>query len=458
MENILTSEDKCKINQIIKKEFESSTIHAIPNIIRNKSYFFKFFWTFWFIASSGVCLWFMSESIITFFDYEVVNKISAVNKMSIEFPTVTICNLNFATSNFSSDLYEEIKNETYLDISQISYSSNKTTSEFTDQSFYLLKNYLFMLLAKSKAKLKGSSYVKKLGLSLNEMLIVCLFNAQICSENDFEYFYSYNYGNCFKFNYANDKFASNNGKDYGLVLQLYVAPSSFFSVYDGLTIFIGDKDYDLTTTEGIDAPTGFSTNVAIQRVTTESQPKPYSECTENLSISEDYDSLDYKLSVKNNNPYNRGFCFRMCFRKYLENNCNCTDSIDFSYYGIKPCLSIAELQCTYKAYSSFINNKVYEEANSCDCPIKCKITNYFTTVSLSKFPSLNYANVLLKNPNVISKLPNATFESLKENILSFNVYYNDLTQVTISESPKILLPDLIANLGGTLGLFLGKIS
>ena len=46
----------------------------------------------------------------------------------------------------------------------------------------------------------NDSYKRSLGYSIEEMLITCLYNNKQCAPRDFNWYYSYNYGNCFSFN------------------------------------------------------------------------------------------------------------------------------------------------------------------------------------------------------------------------------------------------------------------
>ena len=41
---------------------------------------------------------------------------------------------------------------------------------------------------------------KKLGYPFEDMLIDCKFEANTCSASEFEWYYDYNYGNCYRFN------------------------------------------------------------------------------------------------------------------------------------------------------------------------------------------------------------------------------------------------------------------
>jgi hypothetical protein len=48
-----------------------------------------------------------------------------------------------------------------------------------------------------------------------------------------------------------------------------------------------------------------------------------------------------------------------------------------------------------------------------------------------------------------------TYEVLRDNTLAVRIYFEDTSYVYITENPKTVLVDLIATIGGILGLFLG---
>ena len=48
-----------------------------------------------------------------------------------------------------------------------------------------------------------------------------------------------------------------------------------------------------------------------------------------------------------------------------------------------------------------------------------------------------------------------TYENVTRTFFALRVYYDDLKYTLIKQQPKIELFDLISNIGGTLGLFLG---
>lgn len=63
----------------------------------------------------------------------------------------------------------------------------------------------------------------------------------------------------------------------------------------------------------------------------------------------------------------------------------------------------------------------------------------------------------MNNSLIIDKFPNGTltYDNLKKSVLSFRVFYDELSYTQINQQPLVLLTNLISNIGGILGLFLG---
>ena len=77
-------------------------------------------------------------------------------------------------------------------------------------------------------------------------------------------------------------------------------------------------------------------------------------------------------------------------------------------------------------------------------------------MSASTFPNKQTSDGLIYIYNGLDfSRNNLTFEQYKNNLVAFNVYYEELVYTQISESAKVTSIDLVANIGGVLGLFLG---
>ena len=181
---------------------EGSSIHALPNIVRNKYYSIKVVWFVCFIASTAGCCFLIIQSVNDYLSFDVVTKIQVKEKDKITFPMIKICPTTPFTSNFSLQLAQRIFNTTNVD--ELIYSrnrfSNKTDPYLVQSNFYIervVANYLFQ----ANAFNMNSAYRKLLGPTVDEMLISCWSDLITCNKsNDLGYFYDILYGNCFRFN------------------------------------------------------------------------------------------------------------------------------------------------------------------------------------------------------------------------------------------------------------------
>ena len=87
------------------------------------------------------------------------------------------------------------------------------------------------------------------------------------------------------------------------------------------------------------------------------------------------------------------------------------------------------------------------------CPEECNSTSYLMAASFSNYPAKSYAEnyLLLNNTKKIYK----NYQELKNNVLALNIYFSDLSFTLIGQQAKMVFLDLISNIGGLLGLFVG---
>jgi hypothetical protein len=163
----------------------------------------------------------MIKSTLSYLSFDVVTQINIIRAPAVEFPMVTVCNKSpFKTYGPNFFLYDQFKE---IDNSASYYFQ-----------YYDISTTLFLLQYLSKALLYNESITDekraKLGFNLEEMMITCRYNNIYCSTADFEYFYTYQFGNCYRFNSGknstNDKVklkkATNPGLKNALRLELFV--------------------------------------------------------------------------------------------------------------------------------------------------------------------------------------------------------------------------------------------
>ncbi len=450
-----------KINEIIKsteETLEGSSIHAIPNIIRNKFLIVKAVWCICFLVSFGFCCWFIVESIFSYLSYDIVTSIKVSFENKLKFPIVSICNLNYFATDYSFLVTKALFNSTQPDMS-------------------------LMFFAKILSNLMVEKYGldnKKLGYGLNETIINCNFSWEKCNlTNDFEEYFDNWYGRCIRFNSGKNmygesveqKYVYQSGTFGALDLQFFIGSASSndkpFSYENGFNIFINDKIVNTMTKEGIRISAGSSISLAVDKNMVKRKAKPYSDCTENLIDIDSYNSEFYRKVLIQNKKYDFNDCSYLCFQKYLGQECGCQASIYGKlvfYTDMRICslpddnMTLIDMQndniCFSTNVAKFANKPA--DQRDCDCPFECDVTNYDHKISWAEFPTKQYyLNYLSQSKLIKSKLSSINYNDVKQSVARVQIFYDDLKQTLIEENEKTKISDLVSNIGGTLGLFLG---
>ena len=230
----------------------------------------------------------------------------------------------------------------------------------------------------------------------------------------------------------------------------------------GAHIFIHNDSLTPSTFEGIDLDLGHITNIAVYKTYNTKLPKPYSDCTDNLDNINAFDSDLFRFIIKQNNTYRRTDCYNLCYQNKLYEECSCQDS-SLKKYIVDSNICLTQTQtasqnfCYYKVFNDF-SKKGFNELCSDYCPAECQSIQYSISTSSSSYPSRAYAHNMLQDPSLLNRFDNpsqVTYETIKESTLGVSVYFDALESTNIEESPQIEFVDLIAGIGGTLGLFLG---
>ena len=88
-----------------------------------------------------------------------------------------------------------------------------------------------------------------------------------------------------------------------------------------------------------------------------------------------------------------------------------------------------------------------------DCPLECDWISYDVQISSSEYPTRELYE-LYKQTDGKNNM-NLTFSQYKDDYILLNVFYPYLKCTEIVEKPKVTLADLFANVGGSMGIFLG---
>ena len=243
-----------EIKDILKESGLSSTAHAVPNIIRAEQNCLKLFWTMLLIVSGTGCFILLTKDIYSFFEYEIVTKITVTNEISSEFPSIKICNKNNISFGIVNCSFGYI---------QCNYTNDFVS--FDDFDFGLCWNF--------------NSGKNQIGYLVDKKRIARV------------------------------------GKDSGLKLEVIIEKSDSNEknrITPGLIVLIYNSSLNSafnSDNEGIDVSTGLETNIIVNRLFINKKEKPFSKC---ISDIENYGSDIVKYIFDAGYFYRQKDCFDIC--------------------------------------------------------------------------------------------------------------------------------------------------
>ena len=232
----------------------------------------------------------------------------------------------------------------------------------------------------------------------------------------------------------------------------------------GVRVIVHNKTLKPSNEKGVDVSIGEEASIIVNRVFDSQLEYPYNDCKSNLANLDDFDSEFYKEIIKSNTTYTQLSCFQACIQSKMISNCKCYSPYFLKLNGTKSCATINDSLCGMKT----IKDMTYDVIPKCSplCPLQCDSIKYSLSKSNSFFPNPKYAfeiqNYFNQNSKYFKERASKPLDSIKlsyqelnNSIVAVNVYYDELTYTRVSQSPKMSFEDLLSNVGGTLGLFIG---
>jgi hypothetical protein len=196
-------------------------------------------------------------------------------------------------------------------------------------------------------------------------------------------------------------------------------------------------------------PRNIETLVSIDRESVKNLGSHYSNCRKDLKNWVKNDIYDYFESEKKD--YTRKNCIDYVIQKKIKKECGCISANLFKFeIGMKYC-NKSQNDCEIKMFASF------EDKNASICPFECESFKYVSKSSFNSFTTTPNIHNTLKKVKNDSYFDGFHLERFNENSSTyyFHFYYDESYVTEIVETAKYTWINLISNLGGTLGLFLG---
>uniref|UniRef100_A0A8C5NXV8 Bile acid-sensitive ion channel n=1 Tax=Jaculus jaculus TaxID=51337 RepID=A0A8C5NXV8_JACJA len=411
----------------------STSFHGVHNVVRNRSRARKLIWLLVVLGSVFLLVWQVYSRLLNYFTWPTTTSVEVQYVEKIEFPAVTFCNLNrfqtHAVAKFGIIffLWDMVSKVLHL-------QETRENSTSSSEAFHFVAN---------QQNFSITEFVKNNGFYLNgNTLLDCEFFGKPCGPTDFRHVFT-EYGNCFTFNHGENmqakKKVSVSGR--GLYLLFNVNQEEFtdnpaLGFTDAGIIFVihSPKKEPQFDGLGLSSPVGMHARVTIRQVKTVHQEYPWGEC-----------SPDMKL--QNFPSYSTYGCLKECKASHIEKQCGCLPfllpgngiecDLQKHFNCVSPVLDHIELKglCTMGTHNS-------------SCPVSCEETEYPATISYSAFPSH-------KGLKYLSKKLNQSQEYVRQNLVNIEINYSDLNYKITQQQKAVSVPELLADVGGQLGLFCG---
>lgn len=425
----------------MEREFaENTTLHGIVRIGNpDKPLWLRIAWILAFLACAGVCIWQISLRVTAYLRYEANTQSSVLYRSSLTFPAVTICNFNrFRASQITADDAQFLQ---YVFLAEdYDYGSYEESISF---SWYGSQFDYYELFGNLSSSFNYTEFTLRAGFVLdNTTLVECNWRGRQCYPENFTHVFT-SYGNCYQFNSGVD---ANGGAvpilsedlpgvGNGLHVLINIEQDEYTETFSGnreagLKILVHDQqDPPLMDSLGSALPPGYQAFVGVRKNEYRNLIGPWGDCDKTAT-------LDYY------NSYTLSGCFIECQLEHILRECNCRP---VRYPGTEEVCSPYEASsCVVDVLKRFKNG----DFGQCDCPVACLYTEYVTSLSYGLLPSRSVADDFEQRFGV-----NASY--FRENIVSLDVYYEELNFQVIEQSIAITSDSLISDLGGQLGLFLG---
>ncbi|XP_066131967.1 amiloride-sensitive sodium channel subunit gamma isoform X2 [Saccopteryx bilineata] len=295
---------------------------------------------------------------------------------------------------------------------------------------------------------------KKINMSYSaqELLVTCFFDGVSCDARNFTLFHHPMYGNCYTFNNKENETihsTSMGGSEYGLQVILYINEEEynpFLVSSTGAKVIVHRQDeYPFIEDVGTEVETAMATSIGMHLTESFKLGEPYSQCTE--------DGSDVPIKNIYNAVYSLQICLHSCFQTKMVERCGCAQysqplppAANYCNYQQHP----NWMYCYYELHQAFVREQLGCQSV---CREACSFKEWTLTTSLAQWPSVVSEKWLLRvltwdQGQQIKKKLNKT------DLAKLLIFYKDLNQRSIMESPANSVEMLLSNFGGQLGLWM----
>nr|XP_015222677.1 PREDICTED: amiloride-sensitive sodium channel subunit gamma-like isoform X3 [Lepisosteus oculatus] len=459
------------MRRLCRDIIQYTSAHGIPNIFRARHWFRRALWAVFVGCALCCALWQCTEMVLSFYSYPSHEKITLVSGTELRFPAITICNLNsvrYSSLKKSFSMSSSLQDSGLEQSHRRNRSSSLNGTGFWDSS-QETTNYArsFNKFASEFNELSDEEKIE-MGHQLEDMLIYCNYHGQACNTSFFSGFINYKFGNCYTFNSQKSTDIRGNpissevlnttkaGFMHGLHMELFIQQTEYVKDIThsaGIRLLIHDHSATpFPEDEGVNIPPGTETDIGMMKVEIQRLKSPFgSHCTDGEGFRNYYHDLY-------GSRYTRESCKRTCAQQTIMENCGCSHwefAVPPGSHYPKCNLSAAGIigECLELYEYKFAHDML-----PCNCPLQCKEEIYQLTVSGSQWPATAFLEKFSSDLREMGGQLGTIADNpqlIRDNLVKVVVYYQQLNYERIVEEPSITEIDLISNMGGLVGLWVG---
>ncbi|KAG0419213.1 hypothetical protein HPB47_004269 [Ixodes persulcatus] len=452
---------------LLNKHFaERCTAHGFSRIASTgDNSLRRLIWIIIVIVAVGGFLYHISFLTSNYFSYPIMTATEEVHAEELHFPAITVCNLNIMRKSSFDDYLKDVaaksgfpitttterpygslktktkdlfspttKGYSYDDDTEVCY---KTVEEFLKTSRTMDLSDMWMNFIATK------EHLVKFGHKANDLVVQCTYNARNCFDETHSIlrvdpYPSPRYGLCQTIRLANDSMRKirKTGPTLGLRLTLNIERSEYL---------------DIISPE-------FGARLLIH-------PLGTAPTLERGGIILSPGSKSY-ISI-------RMYCQTLCREAALLRTCDCLDELSTNgRASCDPC-NVTQARCRTRYLRSYTSSTGGQQCKTLCLP-ECVEVRYDLTTSQSEWPNFRQQSWSIKRWPLLNKrlqdagirwqeVLNATddhvfaeeLHSFRNNFLRVHIYIQEMNYLSVRDLPAYPLPQLFADLGGCLGLYIG---
>ena len=415
----------------LSKQIESLTVHGVSRIKSANTKRGRVFWTSLCIFAILSFLYFINDIIWKHLKKEVYVKTHRQVFQTGKLPAITFCNSNFLDSYPDpAVVFQELPENCSL-TADVHFKNKRNKEYFAIGCQLFLANLPVFTARLSKTNSETFRFPKMFSLLPS-------------------------FWPCFTLNRKAELKQSSSGKRDGLHMVLYHDQHAFkgdkFS-YDplgeerqGLYVNIHDHREHIREFGGVLLPAGYHTHIKIRKIVKLRKPSPFpSKCVHDGK--ESYEKIIPGKHIITN-------CFYAFLEIFAYHKCN----------GVQSYMRVFMPVEKYPKNASYGDLKYLECADKVSmqtidsgCQLPCYEEIYETQVNRQPWPQDWQADTFASMVAVGSAAPanNVTLKDIKSKLVRLSIFYEDLATEVHEEKELYTLSNIVSDMGGQLGLFLG---